>query len=209
MMFAKGTTVGKNGGKGKAYTTCTVDRASYQDSLEPMPANYVAHPWDEMRSKGRPWAYLLKPLIPGELHVASRGKYIIMAAGYVSHEAIAGIYRDRLMYNCKHAIVISLGLESHVMGMSLRDFEDITANDIPGPNSNGSKANKLRSFIVPDRFRVAGSSPKEKRTVNIMAAFVCEDYVWAIVDFARLVRIHVISRSELWTAQDFFVSSLV
>lgn len=45
--------------------------------------------------------------------------------------------------------------------------------------------------------------------MNIFCAFVTEKNAILVTDFARLVRMHVISRSEVWTAEDLAVGSQV
>lgn len=86
--------------------------------------------------------------------------------------------------------------------MKPKDFWEIYNNDSAGPNLNKAKAEKLRTFIIPHRFAEPGSPASEPRTVNIFAAIVCKDIVWVIMDFARLIRLHVISLQVFWKEDD-------
>lgn len=88
-------------------------------------------------------------------------------------------------------------------------YNEIVQNDIPGPNEDPERADKVRSFVIPPRFTVKNSSPNTLRTINILAAFVSPNWAWAIVDFVRLGRIHIISRDQVYTALDFDVTSPV
>lgn len=73
------------GTKQKNYCTTTVDRFNYSDELEPFDDRFEPNTHDMSRSKGKPWEYLVrKPLKDGPLNVASRGKCLAIAAGYVS-----------------------------------------------------------------------------------------------------------------------------
>lgn len=107
-------------------------------------------------------------------------------------------------------MLIHFGLEAHIVGMSRADYDEIISRDVPGSNSDEAKASLLRSFHMPERFTEPDSSnPDEPRTVNIFAAFVSDFGVLVIIDFSRLVRLHVISRNMPWTASDFLPSSPV
>lgn len=108
----------------------------------------------------------------------------------------------------KHAMVIRFGLEGNVIGMPRDVYNEIIAHDVPGPNSTTEKANNLRSFAIPERFKSPCSSGAV-RTINILFAFVSDIWVWTIVDFTRLAQGHVISRDKFWNSQDFDTSSKV
>ncbi|CCM00169.1 uncharacterized protein FIBRA_02197 [Fibroporia radiculosa] len=83
-------------------------------------------------------------------------------------------------------------------------FDEIIQNDVPGPNANASKAKKLRSFQLGSPFVVEGSrNASAPRLINIFAAVVCTDVVFALVDFARLITLRVISIERHWEADDF------
>lgn len=73
---------------------------------------------------------------------------------------------------------------------------------MPGPNANKTKASKLRTFLLPERFIEPGTSQRKKRTINILAAIVGSNFVWALVDFSRLTQFHVVSRTRQFDASD-------
>ncbi|KAF7967022.1 hypothetical protein HWV62_36223 [Athelia sp. TMB] len=143
---------------------------------------------DMAKSSGEAWEYLLKDSKPGPLHAHPRGKQLVLACG-------------------QHATVISFALEAHIIGMKRSDFDDIISVSVPG--SNKKKSHLQHSFVVPSRFHESTSSSATQRTVNIFIAWVSEDWVWALVDFSRLVRFYIISRNIEWTAGDLKPDSLV
>lgn len=79
---------------------------------------------------------------------------------------------------------------------------------MPGPNAKKSKAELLRQFKLPEKFTEVYTSGSP-RVIRILAAFVGVEFVWLVVDFARLARLHVISGDEMWKASDFTVGSEV
>ncbi|KAH7902820.1 hypothetical protein BJ138DRAFT_973516, partial [Hygrophoropsis aurantiaca] len=186
-MFAVGTAQ-------RDYSSCYVDLLGYDEKTmerQHDDNSYEANVHDLLRSKNQPYEYLVnRQLQKGELHACARGKILAIAAGH-------------------HLVAISLGLEAHIVGMTKDDFDEITKEDQPGPNKNRMKADKLRTFPLPQRFCEPDTSPNIKRTVNIFMAFVSEsaNYVWALVDFARIVRLNVISHSRFWSASDMLPSS--
>lgn len=93
--------------------------------------------------------------------------------------------------------------------MTIDNFEALLANDCPGPNKNKMKVNHLRSFQVPDYMIEPGSSPNQIRRVNMFAAFIMQKHVIVLVDFARLIRLHVISGDVMWAAEDLHLNSEV
>jgi hypothetical protein len=109
----------------------------------------------------------------------------------------------------QHAMVISFGLEAHLLTMRSEVFWEIITRDVPGPNSDLKKAKKMRTFLIPDRFIVEGSSPKQPRTIRILAAFVSEKQVIVLCDFCALARMHVESKNIFWTKKDLEVGSKV
>lgn len=113
----------------------------------------------------------------------------------------------------QHLAFVNFGLEASVLRISATDFAEITApkQDIPGPNSNPSKAEKMRSFELPERFKDPDSSDLNKlRRINIFMAIECDDdTVWLFLDFARLIRFHIVSRGRPWTANCLQADSLV
>lgn len=105
-------------------------------------------------------------------------------------------------------MVISFGLEAHLRTMSPKVFWDIIKHDVPGPNKDKEKAQKMRVFLIPDKFKVKDSS-EISRTIRILAAFISEKYVIALCDFCGLARMHVESRFIPWTKKDFEVGTEV
>lgn len=94
------------------------------------------------------------------------------------------------------------------MGMSRACYDEIVATSVPG--SNAVKGSRQHSFPVPRRFHELWSShPEKARTVNIFLAWVSLTWVWALVDFSRLVRFYVISRDMPWTPSDMLPDSQV
>lgn len=108
----------------------------------------------------------------------------------------------------QHAMVISFGLEAHLLTMTPEVFWEIITHDIPGSNPDKLKAEKMRTFVIPERFTVKNSSSKS-RTIRILAAFVSEKHVIVLCDFCGLARMHVESRNVPWTEEDFKVGSQV
>ncbi|KAH7911440.1 hypothetical protein BJ138DRAFT_1113204 [Hygrophoropsis aurantiaca] len=185
-MFALGTNQ-------RDYQSCYVDLLGYNtENTEPQgDGSFAPNIHDLSRSKDQAYDYLVtRPLLKGELHACARGKIIAIAAGH-------------------HLVTISLGLEANIIGMSATDFNEIIKDDQPGPNKNRTKAQKLRTFPLPQRFYDPGTSPNTKRTVNIFMAFISEraNYVWVLVDFARIVRMNVISRERHWCSSDLLPGS--
>lgn len=105
-------------------------------------------------------------------------------------------------------MVISFGLEAHLLTMTPEVFWEIITYNIPGSNSDILKAENTRTFVIPERFTVKGSSTKY-HTIHILAAFVSEKHVVVLCDFCGLARMHVESRSISWTEEDFEVGSQV
>ncbi|RDB27826.1 hypothetical protein Hypma_002116 [Hypsizygus marmoreus] len=173
----------------KEYTSMTVDRKGFSGPVT-LDADIEEHllPTCLSRSRGQPWLYLLNKNSPGPLCWAQRGKLMIIAAG-------------------PHALLIHFGLEAHIMCLDKPLYTEIVSKDIPGPNLDPDKADAIRSFVIPDRLIVPGSSPVRPRTINIFAAFVSDKRVWIVCDFARLIRLHVISRDAPWTKADLTPSS--
>ncbi|PPR02049.1 hypothetical protein CVT26_008727 [Gymnopilus dilepis] len=149
--------------------------------------NWPPSSWRK-RAKGEHYEYLMNPpKLLGRLIVRRRGKLLVVAAG-------------------TEAACISLGLEGHIVGMRTADFQDIIAGEVDGPNEDPEKAAKIRTFLLPDRFVTKGSSTSP-RHVKIFAAWISSEWVWALLDFSGLVRIHVKSKSRAWTEADLAVGS--
>jgi hypothetical protein len=103
----------------------------------------------------------------------------------------------------QHCVIISFGLEGHMMGMPRSVYEEITATDKPGPNKQASKAEKLRVYPIPEKYRVMGSSPKKgERTLYFYLAVISPTYVYVLEDFARLARLWWKSRTRKWLPED-------
>lgn len=93
-------------------------------------------------------------------------------------------------------------------------YEEIISCDVKGRSNNpketvaenAARSEKVRSFVIPGEYTIQGSQgvefPDAPRTINIMAAYVSDDWVWAVTDFSRLVTMHVISRDEIWKKSD-------
>lgn len=130
-------------------------------------------------------------------------------AGCMHTIAASFYYVTILILQCKHLATISLGLEAHWLGMDAAAFQSFLAGDCPGPNKDHKKANQMQTFSVPAQFIEDCSSPNKAQTLTIFLALISGDYVWALVDFSRLVRIHIISRAQMWTEYDLKTSSAV
>lgn len=92
------------------------------------------------------------------------------------------------------------------MGMKRCVYDEIISTSVDGTSAD--RANIQQSFVVPSRFCEATSSTA-RRTINILAAWISNEWVWALVDFDRLARFHVISRDEPWSSADIQPDSLV
>ncbi|KAG6815735.1 hypothetical protein H0H93_009111 [Arthromyces matolae] len=181
-VFAEGT-------PGRSYQTASVSVLDgYSSDLEDGEPVYTsAH--DLKRSKKKPWEYLVtSSLSSGPLCTVVRGKGLAIAAGH-------------------HCLTINFGLEANVIIMTRADFEEILQGDRKGPSPLKGKSERLRSFKIPNKFVVPGSSPKE-RLVNIFAAFICSSHVITICDFSRIVRLGIISSPHIWSQDDLSVGSL-
>jgi hypothetical protein len=113
------------------------------------------------------------------------------------------------MIYSQHAFCISLGLEGNIVGMKFLDFLEIISNDIPGPNNDPEKAEQIRTFVIPDRFIVLGSSERRPRTIKIFASFISAKWVYVVSDFSGLVRMHIKSKDTPWTREDLAIGSEV
>jgi hypothetical protein len=88
-------------------------------------------------------------------------------------------------------------------------FYEITHKCVPGPNKDRNKAAKMRSFPIPERFIEEHSKDKINRVCNIFLALISDTNVWVLIDFARLVRLHIVSRDRPWIAEEFVPASPV
>ncbi|KAJ7726999.1 hypothetical protein DFH07DRAFT_945938 [Mycena maculata] len=158
-----------------------LDCWDYDNSQEP--TDREVHPFDSRRIPlGADWAYLVeKKLEDGPVYIAVRGKCIVMCAGY-------------------HALVCHFGLEGNLTPMSLDDFRLLTRACVPGPNEDPDKAEIMRSFVLPKKFKNhAARKEKKLATVNVMAAVVTEEQAFVVSDFNRLTRLYVAWREHFWT----------
>jgi hypothetical protein len=106
-------------------------------------------------------------------------------------------------------MTINFGLEAHILILPKTDFFTILQGNGPGPNPDKAKAKRLRSFTIPNYTIEEGSSTKINRKINILAAVVMETQVIALVDFARLARIHIRSRNKIYHPHNLSVESEV
>lgn len=105
--------------------------------------------------------------------------------------------------------MVSLVLEGHWMGMRPELFYEIIKNDIVGPNSDPDKASQMKTFLIPNRYIVANSSSSTPRTIKIFAAFVSSKWVHVLCDFSGLVKMRVISKDTIWTAEELAAATPV
>lgn len=94
-----------------------------------------------------------------------------------------------------------------MFGMTPDDFYDITSQHIAGPNKDPQKAELIRTFVIPDRFIIPGSSTNCPRIIKIFAAFISAEWVYVMSDFSGLVRMHLRSKKSLWTEGDLHPGS--
>ncbi|KAJ7178255.1 hypothetical protein C8R46DRAFT_1029740 [Mycena filopes] len=177
----------------KAYSTLSVDRGDYHDAQEPEPRDYVDQ-WDMNRiPDDGDWKHLVtQKLAPGPVHVAVRGKCLVFTAGY-------------------HALVCHLGLEGNITSMSRTDFLLLVPpwRCIPGSNDDRAKAERMRSFLLADKFIDPGSRERDKTTITVLGAILTDAHAFVISDFSRLARFHVVSSSRKFTLADLHPDSLV
>ncbi|KAJ6544913.1 hypothetical protein B0H10DRAFT_1836644 [Mycena sp. CBHHK59/15] len=182
-VFAEGT-------KTKPYSSITVDTTDLPAHLSQRDPSYHAHPGDLARVPAKAdWRYLVEcEHQPGPVHIAFRGKTIAFTVGV-------------------HILVLHFGLEASMRIITLQDFNEIVSNCVPGPNKNRAKANRLRSFPLPQRFIVPGSAQTD-RYINIFAAIIMGDHAIIFSDFSRLMRMHVISGPCVFTRNEIEPGSL-
>ncbi|KAI0640829.1 hypothetical protein C8Q79DRAFT_1039139 [Trametes meyenii] len=171
----------------RAHQTCSVGKSpwfDYQDALEPCPPDYVVSPHDKQRSAGEPWERYLKPLIPGKLFVKTRGKEMLFAAG------------------C-HCLRTQYAQQGNMHVVPTSSFNRMMSQSVPGPNQNPEVAEFMRSFVVPTELTVPNArADKDIQTMAVMAAIVGEEQTFVLVDHTRLLRLHIMSLSRPWTAED-------
>ncbi|KAJ7270160.1 hypothetical protein B0H12DRAFT_1310880, partial [Mycena haematopus] len=182
--FAEGTAV-------KPYQTLSVDPGDYSTCLEP--STVVVNKYDAKRiPKNAPWGYLIQQeLKSGPAHVAVRGKCLAITAGH-------------------HALICHFDLEGNLRPMKRTDFDSIVAECVKGNNPDPSKAERLRSFILPTKFvEPAARQNKKVHKINIMAAIVMDDDVFIITDFSRMTRLHVVSCARILDDKDLQPDSVL
>jgi len=109
----------------------------------------------------------------------------------------------------QHAVLFSFGLEGNVILLPASLFWTIISQDVAGGNPDPEKAKKMRTFLIPEKYIVPGSSSSRPRTIRILAAFVSKESVVVVCDFSGLAKMHVTSRATPWTKEDFLVGSEV
>jgi hypothetical protein len=128
---------------------------------------------------------------------------MIFAVGHMSDSLQSNFLSIfSLVLYMQHLIVISFGLESSIIRFNRVDFDKIVAFCQPGPNTDKCKAKQLRRFAVPSEFVEPATNDSGGRSITIFAAIVGEQDVWALVDFSRLVRIHIISCDAVWRGEE-------
>ena len=70
-----------------------------------------------------------------------------------------------------------------MMKFKTSDFYEIISHSVPGPSQNTNRAEKIRLFVILTRY-LPDQIHDKRRLVNILAAVVCPDYIWAVCDFA-------------------------
>ncbi|KAK7013556.1 hypothetical protein R3P38DRAFT_3005255 [Favolaschia claudopus] len=168
----------------KPHETFSIDVGDYTDSLEPIPVKVSEYDEEKLPTTA-PGRYLIgQKLAPGPVHVAIRGKHLALCAGH-------------------HALVCRLGLEGSILVMTRSDYEEVTSVCVPGNNPNKSKAARLRSFLVPERFVEPGARLKDEDfKVNILAAVVMETHAIVVIDYSRIAQIHVVSSARKFEKAD-------
>ncbi|KAK7015047.1 hypothetical protein R3P38DRAFT_2999205 [Favolaschia claudopus] len=163
-VFAEGTAA-------KSHETFSADVGDYTPSLEPVSSVAIDTHDLKRTPKNAPWKYLLeRQRQPGPIHVEARGKCLVIIAGH-------------------HALVCHFSLEGNIRGMARSDYDEMVAVSVPGNNPNKAKAQRLRSFVMPDRFVEPGARKKNKLyKVNILAAIVMEKHAFIL---------HVVSSAVL------------
>jgi hypothetical protein len=104
--------------------------------------------------------------------------------------------------------MVHFALEGTLSLIPVADFQEITSSCCPGPNSDKAKAARLRSFLLPEKFKEPGSQ-EGSRTINIFAAIVMKEKAIIITGFSRMVRIHVISRTQNFLDFDIAIETEV
>ncbi|KAJ3526413.1 hypothetical protein NMY22_g10175 [Coprinellus aureogranulatus] len=200
----------------KPYETLSHNKAEFDQDCEPPDPEYASkrNQYDLHSAKDYGCLPLVdRQLKAGPLHVAIRGKCLVIAAGH-------------------HAVSFSLGLEACLYVLPIAMFEELLEGDAPGPNKAKAKARRMRTFKFPtqlieetrraanqgkawrlrshfDKVRptLAANGKPNKQSINMFCAFLTKTHAVVVSDFSRLVRLHVTSLSRFWTAEDLEVGS--
>lgn len=200
------------GQKKRPYTTAVADRDSdYTDDMDACPPTevlpwQVPSPMDLQRSKKRgratDFAYLVRPRSSGPVNVQARGKILAVSAGYVSQLTTNQYIRQLTIL--QHAAFVLHTLEAHWVQVTVEDYAALRQGEINGPNPSRTKAARMRSYRQLDKFieKREGDTTEKDNTVVMLLAVVTDDSAWILVDFARLARVHIVTRGTYWTAND-------
>ena len=199
----------------KSYETISLNQSAFDQTLEPKDPSYVPNKYDMLTPKSYSCEALTdRPLQPGPLHPAIRGKCIVIAAGYVGlliYSSSSSL--TNLFPTTQYAVSINFGLEACLYSVPLSIFQDLLANDSPGNNPDKRKAQRLRTFKFPryliEESRQAPEGKEDTQSINIFCAFIMKKKVILVSDFSRLIRLHITSISRFWTADDLAVGSHV
>ncbi|KAF9001210.1 hypothetical protein BDZ89DRAFT_899425, partial [Hymenopellis radicata] len=105
-------------------------------------------------------------------------------------------------------LTIHWGLEAQLIIITVEQLQELIACDTSSPNSDCKKAQRLHSFRVPEHFCELHSNPSTKdRLLTVMTAFVGVKHAFLIVDHSHLIRFHIQSRNEVWTAENLSPNS--
>lgn len=121
--------------------------------------------------------------------------------GIVPYAPLVCVVRGKLLCMAAgpYALVISLALESNVIGIPTSLYRRMTKFSFPGPNKE--KGGKLRVFRIPTPLLNSNTVlSSTHHTIKIMAAFVSEEWTWIINDFTSLIRMHLFIKGDsIWT----------
>ena len=118
-------------------------------------------------------------------------------------------YHFRYLSLDHHAICITPRLKGHIFSMKHCDLFTIVEHDIPGPNEGHEKTDKLRTFVIPKYLIEPGSSSEHPWRIKIFVIFLSRDWVYVLINFLGLARMHFVSKDLSWTSQNLAVGSYV
>ncbi|TBU51721.1 hypothetical protein BD310DRAFT_833714 [Dichomitus squalens] len=171
------------------WISCVVQdlRCGGGDSIGVADPLFAPHPHDLRRctGKGAVWKpYTESRLETGDVCYVARGKEWAMAAG-------------------ENLVKVHFGLEGNMVCVRREDYERIIMNDCPGSNKSKAKAEKMRSFTIPDDLTVPYARDKRApQTIVIMGAIVCDHVAFLFVDFSRMIRFDIYRLDRAWTQAD-------